>query len=738
MRSETIIFFIIYIFANTTISPAADPGSLRGKVIEKAKDGTLIPVAGAVVYWSNSTGGASTDSTGGFTLSYNNADTRLIVKMVGFRTDTVTVSGPGTIDIILVPEAHETEGVVVSSDRAALFADYLEARNKLVITEKELCKAPCCNLSESFESNPSVDVSFSEAITGARQIEMLGLSGKYTQMTIENLPAARGISSSAGMAYIPGSWVKSINLVKGVSSVVYGYESISGHIDVELHSPDADEPENTRLNIYSDYDRRLEANLGYRTRLSDNLSVITLAHLSGKRYAKDNNSDLFMDSPDFYTNNILQKWSYTTESGINAQLGLQFLNDQKTGGTLGQGQPPYKYSSDNSQYMICGKAGFAPPEESHNSFGALWSYQRNINDSRFGLKNYTGTGETGYINLIHQYISESEIHKLRSGISFLFRKDEEEYLTSKFSGIESIPGIFAEYSYLPSDEFSVIAGIRGDFHNHYGELLSPRIHIRYLPREDLVFKVGLGKGFHSANIFSENAPILASSRRLLLSNGSEFGYGLSLEEGWNYGINSTFYFDYDSRPGTFAVDLYSTKFISAVISDLDSSPQEITISSVKSGAYSHSIQSELNFSPAPKLDLRLAYRYINARQLINGKWNERPLTAGNRALLNFSYSGTGIGDVTEKTILDVTVNWSGQKRLPVSGYSPSFTVVNTQVTAEFSPGLALFIGVENVFDYTQRGLIIDPQNPFGSNFDASVVWGPVSGRTAFAGLRLNY
>ncbi|NUN10730.1 MAG: TonB-dependent receptor [Ignavibacteriaceae bacterium] len=739
MKKNNFLYIIIFLLISAAhIKTAADDNKLRGRIVEKSSEGTVQPVAGAVIFWNGSNSGTASDESGEFELPFQKGGGYLIVRMAGYITDTIAVQNPAFLEIQLTPGSFETEEVTVTATQQASYIDFLDVQNKLVVTEKELRKAPCCNLSESFETNPSVDVSFPDAITGLRQIEMLGLSGKYTQSTIGNLPYFRGLLSTVGLTYIPGSWIKSINMVKGIGSVVNGFESITGQIDVELHRPVNDGGKKANLYLYTDYDRRAEGNLYYKTNVAENIDVITMAHLSGRRFKSDNNHDFFSDSPDFMLGSFMQRWDGWLNNEWEWQFGYMYVSDNKSGGTISNSANSYRYTADNAQYNINGKLGFVGDEDALNTFGMIWSFNHYTNKSLFGIRDYAGTERTGYLNFIYQMTDENEVHKLRTGISYFFDAFDETYLNTNYKRTEKIPGLFAEYAYLPVSELSVVPGIRVDFSNYYGTVISPRLHIKYLPSEDLVLRLAAGKGFRSASIFSENSALLFSARKLFISPSTSFGYGLDKEEAWNFGFNSTYYFYFYDLPGTFAVDFYRTQFVSAVISDIESDRKEISISSVKNGAYSNSVQAELNFSPFARFDMRLAYRKMDAQQLIGGGWSERPLTSSDRALLNFAYADKPYTPNTFRMVYDLTVQWSGKKRLPSGGYSPSFSVVNGQLTGEFSDGFSVFVGVENIFDYMQHDLIIDYMNPYSDTFDASVIWGPVLGRMIYAGVRLGY
>jgi outer membrane receptor for ferrienterochelin and colicin len=475
---------------------------------------------------------------------------------------------------------------------------------------------------------------------------------------------------------------------------------------------------------------------------------MTLLHASSRKHSEDINSDLFMDMPMFQTFNIMQRWQYLSFEGWESQLGFQILSDDKDGGTINSdnySNPVYKYGSTNKLMNIYGKTGYVFPEDNTRSFGLQWAYNYYDNSSNYGMKNYNGNEKNLYLNFIYQTNILDESNMIRAGISFVYDELNEKFDENVFDRIERIPGVFIEYTYKPNDEVTVVAGLRGDIHNEFGFFLTPRLHARYSPHPDWVLRAAIGRGYRTSNIFTEYSSSFVSSRTINILRANDFGSGLEQESAWNYGINLTHYFLVDYRDAIISLDFYRTDFDKSTIADLDSSPQSINFSSVGNGAYSNTFQLELNFEPILFFNTRLAYKYIDSKQLINGAWLEKPFIAKHRALVNLAYK-------TEKDELDdpqmsydMTLQWYGMKRIPSTASnpdglraretSPNFILANAQIARSFSELFDLYIGIENLLDFRQGDPIIDPANPNGQYFDASLVWGPVTGRMIYAGLR---
>jgi hypothetical protein len=736
---------LLIILSNVHYSLGQD--KLNGKVYQLDRLSNRSELFGANVFWLRTTIGTTTDSAGLFTIPYDAGHKLLIVSFVGFATDTLLISENKYLEITLKPLEQVTNIVEVVDKKPLTKLDYFGIENSSTITSKELQLAACCNLSESFETNPSIDVSFTDAITGTKQIEMLGLSGIYTQTTMENLPYLRGLLANTGLTFIPGNWIQSINVSKGIGSVANGFESITGQIDVAIQKPISLEDEKFYLNLYGDYDRRYEGNLSYRLSLSEHLASITLIHASSRKHSKDDNSDMFMDMPIFKSYNIIQRWQFHNESGLENQFGFQILSDEKTGGSINHTSHSnnYRFNTKNKYYQVFGKTGFVLSSDDYKSFGLQWSLNSYSIQSLFGKNQYSGEQKSAFFNLIYQSDILGGIHKFRTGMSFMFNQYTEIYNRDFYNRIERIPGIFLEYTYKPSEILTLLTGLRIDNHNFYGTFVTSRLHLRYSLNEDLIFRIAAGNGYRNANIFIENSSVFASSRGVNIYKTNNYGYGLNQESAWNYGINATYYFLFDYRDATLSLDFYRTVFETVNITDLDSDPQNISIYSVNDGDFSNSFQAELNFMLIENLDTRAAYRFLSVKQSIQDKRIEKPFTSKHRALINLTYSTEIENIVDPQMIYNLTIQWFGEKRIPstlsnpkqfqVGAYSPGFVLVNVQVLRKFNDVFEFYIGAENLFNFTQSNPIIDPENPFGKYFDASLVWGPIGGRMIYVGVR---
>ncbi len=723
--------------------------SLKGVIVELDDLNNEVPVPGATIFWAGTSVGTSTNNDGSFRIPKHQTSHLLVIRHISFRTDTLYIP-PQQFSLKHFLRRHltsTTTTIDVVGEQPPQYLDYNSFQKTEVITQRELTRAACCNLSESFQSNATVDVTFTDAVTGTRQIEMLGLSGMYTQTTVGNIPFLRGFISNVGLTYLPGTWIQEINVSKGVGQVINGYESITGQIDVGLRNPRTDTSNTYFVNLFGNNEQRIEANVHYRQIISEDLTSLTLFHASTQRTSIDHNNDYFMDSPRFTTLNISQIFELLKDNGFETHISAQYINDKKNGGTLTNTDKvlyPFRYTSDNEHFRIFGKSGYIFDSEYFESVGFQWAFSSFSLASRYGANSYRGQEKSLYLNILYEKQPSVEYIKYRIGVSFLYDTYNEWYSSLSFTRVEAVPGMFAEFTLTPLENVTLITGVRVDHHNAYGWMVTPRFHLRYVPHNDWVFRFAAGRGYRTANIFTDNPGIFASSRSLHISATRSFGYGLEQERAWNYGMNVTHYFTFNYKEATLSFDFYRTTFENHIIADLDYNPQEVRYYNTH-GSYSNSFQMDLSLEPIENFSNRLAYRYLESKQKHIDGWKEKPLTSQHRWLLTTSYTPSG-RDITPRTQYDITIHWFGKKRIPSTAsnpepykfpsYSPSFFVVYAQFSYYFSNGYEAYIGAENLFDYKQQQAIIDPLNPTSRFFDASLIWGPLSGRMFYAGVRL--
>ncbi len=622
--------------------------------------------------------------------------------------------------------------------------------NTTVVSSKELLKAACCNLAESFETNPSIDVNFSDALTGTKQIKMLGLTSPYLMITEENIPSIRGASQAYGLSFTPGTWVESIQITKGAGSVVNGYESISGQINTELIKPMKDIP--FFLNVYGASDSRFELNTHFNNKVSDHWATSLYLHGNERSVKNDMNHDGFLDNPLGKQVNMVNRWQYSNpETGWVSFINFKYMKDDKQTGQLDFDKNRDKLTTNfwgseinTNRFDFTSKVGYVFKDMPYQSIGFQNAYSNHNQDSYFGLNQYTIKQQSYYSNLIFNSIINNTMHKFVSGLNFTYDKYAEFVNLEDVSRIDNSVGGFFEYTYDNNDKFSLILGGRVDYHNRLGVFVTPRLHVRYNPWEKAVLRFSAGRGKRAANIYAENQNLFASSRTFSVLDTNGKIYGLNPEIAWNYGFSFTQNFLMFGKVADVTLDFYRTDFQNQAIVDLFQSAQEVLFYNLKEKSYANSFQLDFNYEIIKHLNLRTAYKYYDiSTDYLSGTY-QRPLQAKHRFFGNLEYE-THVKSKGKQWKFDYTLNWLGKQQLPntasnatidrLTGFSPSFAVMNMQITRTFSTVFEVYIGGENIGNYRQEKAILGANNPFGPTFDTSIIYAPVFGQMYYAGLR---
>lgn len=639
-------------------------------------------------------------------------------------------------------KTKKLDEVIIRQHQKSSNINMLNPIKKELIGSRELLKAACCNLSESFETTPSVDVSFTDAVSGYKQIQMLGLAGPYTLITRENIPDARGLASITGLTFTPGTWIGSMQLSKGTGSVINGYEGLAGQINVEWKKPFETTEELWNLNLYQSTQGRTEANIIHRIKFNDKLSTNFFIHAKSQWLKVDQNKDGFLDQPLGKQLIGANRWFWFGPKGWEMQAGIKGTYVDNTGGQIDykkgdeqvQGNP-WGYQLNLQQYEGWAKIGHIYKNKPATSVGLQLSTIYKKQDAMYGSRNYNALEKSFYANLIYQSIIGNTNHVIKAGASTLIDNYHETFNYQDYNRNEVVPGVFAEYAYN-AKKLNIVAGLRGDYHNLFGAFVTPRLHIRYAPFERTSIRASIGRAQRTANVFAENMGYMASNRIFVIQSAQTGkAYGLNPEVAWNYGINATQKFRLDYRDGSFSIDYYYTNFQNQIVTDIEDS-HYVKFYNLNGQSFANSFQAQFDYELIHNLDLRLAYRWYDVQTTYNGELKEKPLIAAHRAFMNLGYQ------TRNKWKFDYTIQWISSKRIPATNAntpttSPSFILMNAQISKSWKNDLVeIYLGGENLTNYMQPNIILGANNPFGNDFDASLIWGPAMGRNIYAGIRM--
>ena len=754
----------------------ASAQDITGRVLDAAGN----PLPGASVYWADTNVGEAADMNGNFRIHRVKGYDKLVGSFLGYTNDTITTDKTTTEAIFNLIEGVAVESVVVEGNLRGNYISHEGILKNENISFAGLCKMACCNLAESFENSASVTVGYSDAISGARQIKMLGLAGTYTQILDENRAIMRGLSAPYGLGYTPGMWLNYIQVSKGISSVTAGHEAVTGQINLEHRKP-TDE-ERFFLNLYLDNELKPEINLSTALPVTKDkrLSTVILAHASADTHNFDHNGDGYRDLPMARQFNIANRWLYQGENGIQVRWGAKYVNDHRVGGQIGfkesmkedkDGKAWYDWwreenlygsvvaNQEANAYFKMGKpvgAAVFDKEESsemRSNVAMIVDYDYFTEDAIFGAdKGYLGGQHMANLNLMytHYFTYNSS---LATGITASSRWVKEE-LTDRlwgdsnalrnFDRNESEIGAYAEYTYNIKEKFSVVAGLRYDYNAYFRKhLVTPRGHIKWNITPTTVIRGSAGLGYRPTDIITDNIGIMATGRRIVFDTpfGRDFDRMESaLTAGGSLAqtISTVNY-----RDMTISFDYFRTELFHSVIVDQERDAENIYIYTTDGKSYTNTYQADLSWTPAERLDIFATFRYTDSKYTITRadgtqQLVERPLVSRFKTLLNVQYATR-----MRKWTFDVTAQLNGKSRIPTqtgniedSTLSPIYPMFFAQVTRKIKMW-DIYLGCENIAGFRQENPILGAENPYSPAFNSSCVWGPLMGRKIYIGVRFN-
>lgn len=632
------------------------------------------------------------------------------------------------------------------------------AVNGVSIGRQELFKAACCNLGESFTTNPSVDVSYNDAATGAKQIKLLGLSGTYVQMLTENLPNYRGAAAPYALGYVPGPWMKNISVSKGSASVKNGYESITGQINIDFLKPE--DEDGMEVNLFGDTKSRIEANVTGNIHLNKRLSTVLLTHMENSFDNHDGNGDGFYDQPKVRQYHVDNRWQWAGDSYI-FHGGVSGLKERRLGGQLDHGAhathtalPLYNITLQTDRGEGYMKHAFILNREHGTNLALLASASLHETEADYGLKHLYINQKNAYASLVFE-TNFTSVHNLSTGLSL-----NHDYVSENFSEQhpsifgygnateaspsllgavgttkETVPGAYAQYTFTPGHHFTAMVGLRADHSNIYGTFLTPRFHVKYMPNSIFSMRLSAGKGYRTVHALAENNYLLAGGRTLIIDK-------LKQEEAWNYGISTAINVPIGSKLLKINAEYYYTRFGEQAVTDYDSDPHSIHIGNLDGKSYSHTLQVDASYPVFEGFTLTAAYRLNEVKSTYGGVLRTKPLTNRYKGLVTASYkTPLGLWQV------DATLQLNGGGRMPMPYINedgtpswnttfPAFEQLGAQVTRWFRHW-SVYVGGENLTAFRQKNPIVCAAEPWSKNFDPTMVWGPVHGAMFYAGVRIN-
>jgi len=740
---------IAILLAFVIVSIYAQKEELKGMIMIKENNKT-IGIEGINIYWKNTKIGTTTNEEGWFTIPYKKEYKKLIISYLGFKTDTLTITSNKKIHHTLKADFTLNE-VAINARKQTTSLDNAKIASVINIDSGELLKAACCNLSESFETNPSIDVNFSDAVTGTKQIKMLGLTSPYLLITQGNIPSIRGASQAFGLTYTPGTWINSIQITKGAGSVVNGHESISGQINTELRNPEKDDK--FFINLYAANNGRIEGNIHITQDVSEKWNTGLYIHGNTRNKKNDANQDNFLDMPLGNQINVLNAWRYhNNKTGWESTINFKYLNDEKQAGEIDFDKNLHQNTSikygttiNTDRFETSVKAGKVFKDTPYKSVGFQAAYSNHNQQSLYGIRDYNIKQNSVYFNSIYQSIISNTNHLFKAGVSLTYDDYDEKVIGNTFKRDEKGVGTYFEYTYKGSEKLGVVAGLRADYNSIMKFFITPRLHVKYDATEKLTFRASVGSGQRISTIFSENQKLFASSRNIILPTNTSTTYGLNPEKAWNYGVSGIFKYKLFNKKGDVTLDYFITDFQEQVVVDYEN-PQEVDFYNLNGKSFAKSFQLSINQEIINRLDLSLAYKYFDVKTQYNSGLLQKPFQSKERFFANLSYKINSTKEGNKSYwMFDTTYNIIGKQRLPFTGSNPlayqalgvskPYSLLNAQITKTFNNNTEFYIGGENIGNYQQKNAILSADNPFGTYFDSTLIYAPINGANYYIGFR---
>ena len=688
------------------------------------------------------------------------AATAQVVDQHGHAIDTTDIYGE---------RADSLDAAVFTSSAQGNYISRFKDVRTEVISAAGLCKMACCNLAESFENSASVTVGYSDAVTGARQIRLLGLSGVYTQMLDETRPVMRGLSAPFGLSYVPGQWLESIQIAKGSSSVINGVECMTGQINMEHRKPTDEKP--LFLNAAVMSDTKMDFNIASSLQMGYKWSTVLLGHVSGNIKPHDMNQDGFLDEPKMLQFNVANRWLYMADNGVQVRFGVRAIQDTRHGGQMLQidGKhvmydkddytadplsPEAKiqpWGSDIINRSLNGyvKVGVPLNEENTQNIALIADYSYQDMDSYFGATRYLAGQHSAFANLLYQNVI-NDSHRFTLGLNGTFDRYDEDFKrviwmapVAEKSGITDLAntGVFGEYTFNAGEKFSAIAGLRGDWFYKQGFKVSPRVTLKYMPVDEIVIRANGGRGLRYSTPLVDNIGVFSTGKAFVGSYNDHI-----LEDAWTFGGNFTYYIPVGATSNTYvSFDYFRTQFAQQMVVDYGATQIDFYALDGRT-AFTDNYQLDFSIDPIERFNITATFRYTNAKQEYKGSEApvEKPMTSRFKGVLNLQYATN-----LNKWIFDFTASLNGSCKvydfmadfkdedgnlLYKNGRTPVYPMLYAQVTRRFK-GWDVYVGAENLTNYTQKNPIIGADNPRQPTFDASCIWGPLMGIKAHVGFR---
>lgn len=688
--------------------------------------------------------GVTTDNNGKFDIAVDrNKFNRLVFSFVGYVSDTLSlIPGKTNYAVSLKPDLNSLQEVVVVSGTMKEVSKMDSPIPVEIYTPALFAKNPTPGIFESLGMINGVQPQLNCNVCNTGDIHINGMEGPYTMILIDGMPIVSSLATVYGLSGIPTSMVKRIEVVKGPASTLYGSEAVGGLINIITKDAGTAPQFKADVSSTSLQEHNVDVSTKWRTGKSSALLGINYFNFGNK---VDINDDNFTDVTQQQRISVFNKWDFERTDNRLASLGFRYVYEDRWGGEMQWNRKHrgsdrvYGESIYTNRFELIGNYQL-PVNGKKIIFD--YSYNYHLQDSYYGATPYLADQHVAFMQL--RWDVKIGLHDLLVGIPFRYVfYDDNTVGTARADHSNRpmqtyLPGIFIQDEMKLNERITLLSGLRYDRHSIHGNILSPRVSMKYSPDKQNTFRLSTGNGFRVVNLFTEDHAALTGAREVIIEEE------LKPEQSWNVNLNYATTHAHNSGYVGFDASLFYTYFTNKIVGDFTTDPDKIIYNNLNGHAVSKGVtlNTELMFTNSLKImggvtlmDVYQVESEIRSDKKIKQQQLFAPHVTGTYSV-SYTLDRHGIS-------FDITGRLNGPMKLPVGDRtiddrpdkSPWFTIINFQVTKTFLNGFEFYGGVKNILNFMPDDPLLGWENPFGKNFDTSYNYASVQGIKGFAGLR---
>jgi outer membrane receptor for ferrienterochelin and colicins len=707
---------------------------------------TREPLMFATVQIKGSSIGTTTNEQGHFSVDAPKELTtngKLIVSYVSYTPDTLALHArQSKYTILLRKDFKALQEVVVVSGTMKEVSKMNSPIPVEIYSPALFLKNPTPSIFESLGMVNGVQPQLNCNVCNTGDIHINGMEGPYTMILIDGMPIVSSLSTVYGLSGIPNSMVKRIEVVKGPASTLYGSEAVGGLINIITKDPSTSPIFHTDISATSLLEYNADISTKWSLKKTQALLGINYFNFNNKI---DVNNDNFTDLTQQNRISIFNKWDFHRQDNRQASVAFRYVYEDRWGGVLNWTK------NDRGSESIYGESIYTNRAELIGNYQLPikqkiifdYSYNYHLQDSYYGKVKYLADQQVAF----GQFRWDKKVgkHDLLLGLPFRYVKyddntpgtaSEDTVHVSNKPMYTFLPGIFVQDEIGLNEKVTILTGLRYDRHNHHGNIVSPRVSLKFSPDKNNTLRLSTGNGFRVVNLFTEDHAALTGARQVIIESE------LKPEESWNVNLNYASNIAHSSGFIGLDASVFYTYFTNKIVGDFHTDPEAIIYNNLQGHAISKGITLNTDISFMSRFKIITGVTFMDVYQVEKTGAEDikmpqlfAPKVSGTYAL---SYSLDKLG-----LTFDLTGRLNGPMHLPTArengderpGKSPWFTIMNFQITKTSNTGWEFYLGAKNLLNFMPKDPIFYWQDPSAPEFDTSYNYAPVQGIKGFAGIR---